>query len=242
MESLACRIVRYPVVLLDNDHTLLDSDASESEAFARTMRLIGVDDPDILKPAYLRINRAMWAAVERHEMTPEDVRLARFAEFVPEAGLDVDPEWLAYRFTDALGACADLYPTAREVLEQLSSMATLALVTNGLRDVQRARIERLHLDQYFDAIVISGEVGVVKPGSEIFDLTFDALGGPSKDTVLMVGDSLTSDIAGGAGYGIDTCWFNRNGIVARPDAEVTHEIDRLDLLPGLVETGVLPAG
>ncbi|NQV07537.1 noncanonical pyrimidine nucleotidase, YjjG family [bacterium] len=231
--------MRYPVVLLDNDHTLLDSDASEHDAFERIMLLIGVDDPDTLKSAYLRINRAMWAAVERHEMTPEDVRLARFAEFVPEAGLDVDPEWLAYRFTDALGACGDLYPSARDVLEQLSSVATLALVTNGLSDVQRARIERLRLEPYFDAIVISGEVGVVKPGPEIFDLTFGALGDPPKETVLMVGDSLTSDIAGGAGYGIDTCWYNRNGAVAGEGSGVIHEITDLRQLPPLVRTGAV---
>lgn len=123
------------------------------------------------------------------------------------------------------------------MLDRLSNTVGLALVTNGLGEVQRARLTRLDLERYFDAVVISGEVGTAKPGNAIFDLTFERLGRPDRAGALMVGDSLTSDIRGGADYGIDTCWYNPggdspNGIVA------TYEAASLTEIVGIVEGGL----
>jgi 2-haloacid dehalogenase len=217
----AVRTQKYTTVLFDLDHTLLDSDASEALAFEETLRLAGVDDPHQYLPTYIEINRALWAAVERGETRPGQVRTARFEQFVVAVGLDLDPLVLADTYVDGLGAHGELYPGAREMLETIAGPATLALVTNGLSDVQRTRLRRLHIDSYFDAIVISAEVGVSKPAPEIFDITFAMLGMPDKSTVLMVGDSLTSDIQGGNDAGIATCWYN-------PRERAPGESDRFD--------------
>ena len=141
-----------------------------------------------------------------------------------------------------MGSFGDLYPGARAVLEALAARSSLALVTNGLSAVQRARVERLALGPFFSAVVISGEVDTAKPGSRIFDLAFAALDWPEKETSLMIGDSLSSDIAGGAGYGIATCWYNPQGRAAPLDATVDHEIRSLDQLPQLAATGIVPTG
>jgi 2-haloacid dehalogenase len=113
------------------------------------------------------------------------------------------------------------------------------LVTNGLGEVQRARIERLDLEPLFDAIVISGEVGTAKPGTKIFDIAFDALGWPARESALMIGDSLSSDIAGGANYGIATCWYNPSQRPAPPGSSVDHSITALGQLPGLTASGTV---
>ena len=84
----------------------------------------------------------------------------------------------------------------------------LAVISNGLGEVVYARLARLGLSDYFDAVVVSSEVGVAKPNPAIFEAAFERLGSPDKATTLMVGDSLTSDIAGGSAFGIDTCWYN----------------------------------
>jgi YjjG family noncanonical pyrimidine nucleotidase len=223
--------VRYSALLFDLDHTLLDSDASEIAAYAHTMALIGLADPDDHFERYLRINHEMWAAVERGELQPSDVRHGRFERFTAELGIDADPMAMADAFVWGLGAYGELYDGARAVLEELAARASLALVTNGLSEVQRARLERLDLGRFFDAVVISSEVGVTKPRPEIFDVTFGRLGTPPKLSAVMIGDSLTSDMRGGRDYGIATCWFNRRGESAGPDDVITHEIARLaDLL------------
>ncbi len=226
--------MRYTTLLFDLDHTLLDSDASEVAAYAHTMATIGLDDPAVHFDRYVSINRAMWAAVERGELQPTEVRTRRFEQFTTEIQIDADPVAMADAFVWGLGAHGDLFDGARALLDQLAGDVRMAMVTNGLSDVQRARIERLGLDGYFDAVVISSEVGVTKPRGEIFDIAFEQLGQPAKTTALMIGDSLTSDVRGGSDYGIATCWFNRHGDTAGPDDVVTHEITDLAAIPALV--------
>ncbi len=223
----------YTTFLLDLDHTLLDSDASESLAFASTLASIGVMNAEQHAGPYRRINLDLWAAVERGELLPQQVKVRRFELLIEQQGLDADANLMAEEFVKGLGANGELYDGARDVLQSLSADASLALVTNGLSEVQRARIARLDLEQYFDAITISAEVGTAKPGTDIFDLTFAELGNPAKSTAVMVGDSLTSDIRGGANFQIDTCWYNPHGkdVV---DSAVTHEIRELNELPGFL--------
>ncbi len=121
----------------------------------------------------------------------------------------------------------------------MSHVATLALVTNGIGEVQRARIARTGIGPFFDAIVISGEVGTSKPGAAIFDLTFAELGNPERETTLMIGDNLSSDIVGGIDYGIDTCWYAPADTTT--DLAVTHRIDNLLALPSIVSGAQLPS-
>lgn len=195
----------------------------------------GVSDPGRFAKHYRRINVELWAAVERGECTPQQVRTRRFERLVVEAKLDADPHVMADTFVNELGTHGDLYSGARCVIEQLSEHSSLALVTNGLSEVQRTRIDRLGIGQYFDAVIISAEIGYAKPGAEIFDHAFEQLNYPSKDTAVMVGDSLSSDIQGGKNYGIATCWYNRLGKAATLSDSISHEISRLEELLSLVE-------
>lgn len=220
--------VRYPTLLFDLDHTLFDSDASLVQALEVALADAGVDDPGGRYEVFDRINRALWKQVEASTMTPQQVHVARFVQLAEEIGFDADPAALATVYGRALGEHGDLYPGARELLDALAATpVTMALVTNGLSEVQRARIARHDLDRYFAAVVISAEVGTAKPGPLIFDLTFEALGGPDPAGAVMIGDNLSSDILGGADYGIDTCWYNPGGRTADLDVAITHDVRTL---------------
>ena len=224
----------YSTFLIDLDHTLFDTDASEVASFNDTLRAAGIADPEPLLGPYQRINLELWALVEDGEMRPQEVRTRRFERLIEEQSVDADPVQLADDFVAGLGTHGELYDGAHAVLDRLSQQATRALVTNGLSEVQRARVERLGLESFFDAIVISAEVGVAKPGTEIFEITFDALDSPSRHTAVMVGDNLSSDIQGGINYGIATCWYNPHGKSAAAADSVHHEIADLRELLGLV--------
>lgn len=201
----------YRTVLFDLDHTLLDSDASMAGAYETTMRSVGVDDPDSVYPVFERINQALWRRVEAHELSPNDVRVRRFEQLLDELGVDADPDAMAKTFVNGLIACGELYPGADTLLDELAGRRRLGLVTNGIGKVQRGRLERLGLGRYFDVVTVSGEVGVNKPGREIFDITLDAMGVRDRSRTVMVGDNLGSDIAGGINAGIDTIWFDPEG-------------------------------
>lgn len=231
--------MRYTTLLFDLDNTLFDAQTAELLAFDHALQSGGIPSPRQHLPTYVEINDALWAAVERQELTPNQVQARRFADLVEAAGLAADPQVLADKFVEGMGGFGELYPGAHDVLQRLGSVATLALVTNGLGEIQRARIERLELEPLFTAIIISGEVGTAKPGTGIFDLAFEALNQPAKQSALMIGDSLTSDIAGGANYGISTCWYNPQRKPVGPQAAVNHEIVSLGQLPALAATGVV---
>ncbi len=218
--------MRYAALLFDLDHTLFDSDASEAQAFAYAMAVAGVADPAPHFVAYTAINRALWVQVERGELPTTQIKRLRFERLVAERALAADPDLLAEAFLDGLGRFGELYPGAREVLGALADQDDLglALVTNGLSEVQRSRIARLGLDAYFDAIVVSAEVGVAKPAPAIFDRALADLGEPPRARTMMIGDSFTSDLRGGRDAGLTTCWYNPHRRAAAAPELVDHEI------------------
>jgi len=132
-------------------------------------------------------------------------------------------EWLTFDFENLEGSSA----LAFLHWEKLNSNVKLYLITNGLTIVQRPRIKNSTIGNYFEGIIISEEVGFAKPQKEIFDIAFDMMGNPNKDEVLIIGDSLSSDITGGINYGIDTCWYNPDLIEIDNDLNPTYEIQHL---------------
>lgn len=223
----------YRTILLDLDHTLLDSDSSEALAFSQTLEAAGIAESEAHFPVYDEINKSLWAAVERGDTSPNAVKVRRWELFVAEVDTSVDPEGLARSFVDGLGQHGELYEGALELLEVLAARATLGLVTNGLSSVQRARIERLELGPYFSSIAISGELGVSKPDNAFLDIVFDELDQPPRATTVIVGDSLTSDMAAGHNYGISTCWYNPQGKVS-PEPSPTYVASSFDAVRSYV--------
>lgn len=224
----------YTTILLDLDHTLFDFDASERAAFALMVQGCDLDDAAGAFDQYKAINSALWKLVEQGEILPRDVRDRRTAEFCEQLDLSSDRDQMTNVFVEGLGACGELYPGARELLHELDSIATLGMATNGISSVQRAKIARLELGRFFDAIVISDEVGVAKPDPVFFDVLLGELGDPPRESVLMVGDSLNSDMKGGAAAGVATCWFNPSGGVNRTGVRPTHELADLTALGALL--------
>ncbi|MDX9954606.1 MAG: HAD-IA family hydrolase [Anaerolineae bacterium] len=148
--------------------------------------------------------------------------------------LAVNVEAFSTCYLERLGQAGHLLPGAVALLEALSGKIGLALITNGIAAVQRSRLACSDLERYFDAVIISEEVGAAKPDAAIFDAAFAAMGCPPKATVLMVGDSLTSDITGGIAYGLDTCWFNPQAKPRPVGLQLRYEIRRLDEILDLI--------
>ena len=223
---------KYTTLLFDADGTLFDYDRAEREALLNTFKHFSVPhDEDEIVTGYRLINNELWRQFESGMISLPELRAERFARLFKSLGLDLDPHKFGEIYILKLGECSVLLPTAIELLEELKGKYRMALVTNGIAVVQRRRIKKAGLDRYFRLIVISEEIGYPKPDPLFFDITLKKLDNPDKDEVLIIGDSLTSDIAGGNLSGIDTCWFNPESKDNEGEFQSTYSIKKLlDLL------------
>lgn len=105
----------------------------------------------------------------------------------------------------------DRLPGAEEILHRLQKAGVrIGLLTNGAPDLQREKIETSGLGMFFDAAVVSGEIGTGKPEPAIFHHLLEKLG-VAPGEALMVGNSLARDIVGGKRAGLHTCWLALEG-------------------------------
>lgn len=224
--------MKYKWLIFDADGTLFDYDRAEAHALERTFDQISYPyDPRYLVE-YRHINGSLWQAFERGAITQTSLKLKRFEMLCQKLGLEFDPAELSQLYLSNLANGIFLIDGAEETVKALHAHFHLAIITNGLKDVQRPRFASSALKDYFSVVVISEEVGSAKPDNKIFDVAFQKMSDPRKEEVLMIGDSLTSDIAGGINYGIDTCWFNQDHQDRPVDLKISYEIDALhDLLP-----------
>ncbi len=225
--------MKYRWLLFDVDNTLFDFDAAELKALARTFLQFGRDYTPEIGERYHQINHDLWQAFERGEITAVQLRTTRFQKLFQTIGFQADPAAFSDVYLGNLATFPDLIDGAAELVPCLSRTHQLALITNGLSDVQRPRLAASPIGDCFTAVTISDEIGVAKPDTGIFDAAFAVMGQPAKSDVLIIGDSLTSDIRGGANYGIDTCWYNPAGQLNPNGLTPTYEIRHLHEMLGM---------
>ncbi len=225
--------MRYRWILFDLDGTLFDYDKAEASALEQAFAGAGLPFEAGHLELYRRINQRLWLELERGETTRAELKARRFVELFEAAGLDGDAHAVSETYLESLSTRADLIDGAETVLRALHGRVGLVLITNGLKSVQSPRLAASVIRGYFHDVVISEEVGSAKPEPGIFDAAFERMGAPARHEVLIVGDSLTSDIRGGSDYGIDTCWFNPEGAPGDPALAVRYEIRALGEVPAI---------
>jgi len=226
--------MKYKYLLFDLDGTLFDYDKAEADALESTFIHFGFCyNPEFLTE-YRELNKLIWQDFENGKITQKELKTKRFAQLAESLNIKFDSSKFSDTYLLNLSKGIDLIAGAEELLKTLYGKAKLYLITNGLTLVQRPRIKNSTIGKYFKGDIISEEVGFAKPQKEIFDLAFDMMGNPAKDEVLIIGDSLSSDIAGGNNYGIDTCWFNPNSKDLESNHNPTYEIKQLMKLIELV--------
>lgn len=222
---------QYQIYLMDADDTLFDFHKAERNAFTKTFEaLSGQVCTEELYACYNRLNSALWEALERREITKKELQRTRFGLFLKEQGLSGDGVAWNEAYLDRLAEGNFLFDGALEVCQVLAQKANLYLATNGITRVQKKRLRDSDIAPYIQGIFVSEEAGAEKPSPIYFDFVMKQLGNPPKDQILMVGDSLTSDMAGGIAAGIDTCWYNPNGKHLPSSLRITYQIRRLDEL------------
>ena len=200
-------------ILWDVDGTLLDFGEAERRAMRKLFAEfdLGECTDDMLR-RYAKINVSFWERLERGELTRDQVLRSRFEQFFGECGINpgIIPEYNR-RYQLRLGDTAIPRDDSVELVRALRGQVKQYVVSNGTVAAQTRKLEKSGLRELMDGIFLSEELGAEKPSRAFFDRAFAVIRPGDLSQVLIVGDSLTSDMQGGINAGIHTCWYDPEG-------------------------------
>ena len=162
------------------------------------------------------------------ELTRDQVLVGRFQDFFEKEKLDVSAApAFNEAYQSALGDTIVYRDDSYQIIESLRGKVKQYVVSNGTIVAQEKKLRLSGLGVLMDGVFLSEELGVEKPNKEFFDKVFAQIGYLDRETVLIVGDSLTSDIRGGNNAGIRTCWYNPGHAALLEDVHINYEITDL---------------
>lgn len=228
----------YTTILWDIDLTLLNFLSAEKYAIRKCFELFDMGEcPDDMLARYSAVNKKYWEMLERGEITKQETLEGRFREFFAAEGLPVEKA-AAFNaeYQERLGDVGEYCPHGEETIQYLQKKGIRQYaVTNGTRTAQKRKLAMLGLDKIFIKAFISDEIGYEKPDARFFDAVWQAIGDCPKEEVLLVGDSLTSDMKGANVAGCDSCWYNPQGLKNDKGVIITYEIQDLSQVIGIIE-------
>ena len=222
--------MRYDVILMDIDNTLLDFDAGTRDSLAGLLAQFGLELTAEREARFHVVNNRLWTAYEHGEIPKAAIFQRRFAEYLGGLGIEADPLAANETYAQGLRQSAVLMPHCMELLEALKGKCRLFAVTNGVVTTQMPRLEKAGFHRYLEQVFISEAMGCKKPEKTFFDQVFDAIGPVDKSRCILLGDSLTSDMQGGRNAGIATCYLGKDTGDPRCDYVISDLLEFLDIL------------
>lgn len=225
------------VILWDVDATLLDFLAAEKAAirFCFEKHGLGMCTDEMLA-RYTVINKRYWEMLERGEMSKAEILVNRFKEFFESEGIETDcEESFNADYQVALGDTICFRDNGYELVKKLQGSYRQFVVTNGTFVAQERKLRKSGIGELVEEAFISDLIGFEKPSIEFFDHVFEKIGEYDKNEVLIIGDSLTSDMQGGNNAGIVCCWYNPNHLENTKNVKIDYEIDDLWQLEEILE-------
>ena len=222
--------MKYSYVLFDADETLFRFDIMAGLTALFASYDIVFTEADYHH--YQKTNKSLWLDYQDGKITAEHLQINRFTEWSKK--LNVPAKELNDKFLDAMAEICFPLPGASSLLNKLHKVARLGIITNGFARMQRKRLAHTGFQDFFEWLVISEIVVTPKPDIAIFEHTFELMGHPPKEKILMVGDTASSDILGGMNAGIDTCWLQPPGEELPEGIKPTHQVRTLAELEALL--------
>lgn len=219
-------------VYFDLDDTLLDHRRAERAALAdihvHYAEHVGHHDLAHVQATYHAHNVPLWVDYGAGRITAADLKRLRSERLLAALGASgVDPDAFSDTYLDRYARHWDWLDGARDAYHRIADALPVGILTNGFRAQQTAKLARLpEIAARAAAIVISEDVGAMKPHPDVFAFATravsEALGTPlAPADILYVGDSYSSDVLGGTGFGWRVAWLGGDPDRAPDGATVT---------------------
>lgn len=224
----------YTDLLIDFDDTLYDTHGNAVLALAELFDTLQLgryfSDAQTFYDAYWEANIDLWTRYARGEITRDYLIVERFRRPLSKGtGLDVTADYCRRAsdvFLDYCSSKPGVVEGAHELMEYLHRKGyRLHMASNGFHEVQYKKLRASKLADYFQTIVLSEDAGANKPSPQFFDYALQRTGA-HRETTLMIGDNLQTDVMGALGAGMDAMFFNRFPEYPAPPS-VTYEVTSL---------------
>ena len=211
-------------IFFDLDHTIWDFDKNSDLTFYKILKKndISIEVSKFLN-FYHPINRKYWEMYRENKVSKADLRYYRLSDTFKKLNYDINDDLinqLAIDYIEHLSDFNHLIPDTLIVLDLLKSKYKMHIITNGFKEVQKRKLQKSNLIQYFKTVTISEDVGVKKPHKLIFDQALTAANVNVKNSI-MIGDNFNADILGALGVGMKAIYF---------DFHKTNEKEREDVI------------
>ena len=225
--------MKYIDLFIDFDDTLYDTYGNAVIALRETFEAFNLGqwfpDPQVFYDAYWQANIDLWSRYSRGEITRDYLIVERFRRPLSEGqGLEVTEALcmeMSDKFLDFCAGKPGVVEGAHELMDYLQSKGyRMHMCSNGFHEVQYKKLAACGLRDYFQTIILSEDAGANKPSKQFFDYAFK-VSGAKRETTLMIGDNLQTDILGAHDAGLDTILFNRWNV--EPSDIPTHTVTSL---------------
>ena len=235
--------MKYTDIFIDFDDTLYDTYGNSAIALRETFEAFQLSrffaDPQVFYDTYWAANIDLWTRYSKGEITRPFLIVERFRRPLSAGqGLEVT-EQLCLEMNDTfLDYCSSkpgVVKGAHELMKYLKGKGyRMHMCSNGFHEVQYKKLAACGLRPYFDTIILSEDAGANKPSPLYFDYAFK-MSGACRQSTLMIGDNLQTDIQGAMSAGIDTLLFNRWQVrLEESDITPTYVVDTLTDIPGIL--------
>ncbi|SMO44964.1 HAD family hydrolase [Gracilimonas mengyeensis] len=202
-------------IYFDLDDTLLDHKKAERGGLRDILGHFdffdGVSENQLLD-TYHHINKGLWEAYSRAEIGREELQRRRFEETLQALKLDPEQhEATGKQYMQYYRNHWEWMDGARDAYHKIADTFDVGIITNGFAETQWLKIDRFNFKDTARHIVISEEVGEMKPHPKVFDHATE-LAGVNREDILYVGDSFTSDVVGGSKANWQVAWYTKTPI------------------------------
>jgi len=229
---------KFDIILWDLDNTLLDFTESERYSITECFSRAGLSIDDSIIETYSAINLDYWKRLEKGEVTKEALLYGRFFSLFEKLNLtEVDIPLFQKTYQHLLGSVYFYKDDSYRLCEKLKDQYRQYIVTNGVKSTQENKLSISGFDKLMDGVFISEEIGYPKPDIRFFEKCFETIKPEDRSRVIIIGDSLSSDMKGGNQVDIATCWYNPEETGKESDIRVDFEIKHLWQIEDILKEG-----
>lgn len=211
-------------LFVDIDNTILDFNKCELEALKPVLREYNILPTPEVVALYSRINLSYWKMLEKKQITRTECVTLRWNDFFSHFNIEVDAQLINKKYFEILKNGSYLMDGAIDFLKEVKRLnMSIYALTNGSLEVQNSRLEKSGVLKYLDKVYISEQIGYTKPDKRFFDYVLKD-NNLSSNEVIMLGDSLSSDIIGAINASIKPIWLDLNHANIKGDYLIVNDL------------------